>query len=93
MSSEIQEYASYVKTSFKDIIKAITLILLMGSGIFLVILLRLNDVDGWSIFIIGSIVEIIAFGIILFLGKKGWIFKPQRQEELQKTPKKSEEQE
>ncbi|OLS14012.1 MAG: hypothetical protein RBG13Loki_2408 [Promethearchaeota archaeon CR_4] len=93
MTSEIQEYVSYVKFSFKDIIKAIALIILMGSGILLAIVLRSADVDGWSAFVVGSVVEICAFMVIAFFGKRGLIFKAPRQVPVQKSTKEDDDEE
>ncbi len=88
MSSEVKAYVSYVKTSFSDVVKALVVVLLIGSGPFLAVALRIGDIDGWTILYVGTIEEVITFVILFVLGKKGVILKNIRQEDFEKTPKK-----
>jgi ABC-type transport system involved in cytochrome c biogenesis permease subunit len=90
MSETTQSFGYYLKSSKKEMLKAILLGLLLCAGLFIAIILRLNNIDGVSIFTVGILVVILETVAIYFLSKKGFIYVLPREDEFeQHGPKKT----
>jgi hypothetical protein len=90
MSSESPSFGYYLRHSTKEISKAILFGLLLFAGLLVAIIVRLASLDGVTIFMSGMIVEIIAFIVIFYLSKKGFLYVIPREEDFeQHGPKKT----
>ncbi|HMF33704.1 MAG TPA: hypothetical protein VKK79_19930 [Candidatus Lokiarchaeia archaeon] len=83
MSTESQSYLSYLRHSVGDIFKAIVLGVLLFGGILVAIILRFDNFDGMTVFILGVIVQSVMFVVIFLLSKKGFLYVLQRQEDFE----------